>query len=38
MEDIAATDIATASVTSLHAESGEGGPTLENVLGCDGPE
>ncbi|MBP1758027.1 MAG: polymerase sporulation specific sigma factor SigF [Firmicutes bacterium] len=38
MEEIAATDIATASVTSLHAESSEGGPTLESVLGCDGPE
>ena len=38
IEDIAATDIATSSVTSLQSESGESGLTLESVLGCDGHE
>lgn len=37
-EDIAATDLATSSVTSLQTESGESGLSLEGVLGCDGPE
>lgn len=37
-EEIASTDLATASVSSLHAESGENGLTLENVLGCEGHE
>lgn len=37
-EEIAATDIATASVSSLQSENGDSGLSLESVLGCDGPE
>jgi RNA polymerase sporulation-specific sigma factor len=37
-EEIAATDIATSSVASLQSETGDGGMSLESVLGCDGPE
>ncbi len=37
-EEIATADLATASVSSLQAESWEGGLSLEEVLGCDGPE
>lgn len=38
IEEIAAADLATSAVSSLQAESGEDGLSLENVLGCDGPE
>lgn len=38
IEEIAAADLATASVASLQSENGEGGLSLESVLGCDGPE
>ncbi len=38
MEEIASTELATASVASLHAEAGEGGATLEDVLACEGSE
>lgn len=38
MEEIAAADLATSSVASLQSESGEGGTSLESLLGCDGPE
>ena len=37
-EDIAAADLATASVSSLQAESGETGLPLEGVLGSESPE
>lgn len=37
-EEIAATDLATASVASLQSENGDSGLSLESVLGCDGPE
>ena len=37
-EDIAAADLATASVSSLQAESGETGLPLEGLLGSDSPE
>jgi len=38
VEEIAAADLATSSVASLQSESGEGGTSLESLLGCDGPE
>lgn len=37
-EDIAETDIATSSVTSLQAETGEDGLVLEGMLGGESPE
>lgn len=37
-EDIAAADLAGASVSSIQSEAGDTGLTLENVLGYDGPE
>ncbi len=37
-EDIAAADLATASVTSLQAETGDTGLQLEGVLGSESPE
>ena len=37
-EDIAAADLASASVASLQAESGETGLSLENVVGSESPE
>ena len=37
-EDIAAADLATASVSSLHAESSETGLQLEGLLGSESPE
>ena len=37
-EEIAAAETATASVASLQAETGEGGCTLEDMLGTDGME
>lgn len=37
-EDIAAADLAGSSVSSLQAEAGETGLTLEGALGCDSPE
>ncbi len=38
VEDIATTDLATASVASLQAETGEGGFSLEQMLGSVGEE
>ena len=38
IEDIAAADMATSSVSSLQAESGESGLSLESVLGGESPE
>ena len=38
IEEIAAAELATASVSSLQAESSESGLSLESVLGCEGPE
>ena len=38
VEDIAAADLAAASVTSLQAETGENGLPLEGLLGSDSPE
>lgn len=38
IEDIAAADLASCAVSSLQAESSEEGGTLENLLGCEGPE
>ncbi len=38
IEEIASADLATSAVSSLHAETSEGGVALESVLGCDGPE
>ncbi len=38
IEEIASTDLAVSSVSSLQAEQGDGGTNLQDLLGCEGPE